>query len=218
MIMSRTKIIAALALGLGAAACSPTTNDLRAVNNPSLYSLHQPVVERTDFVFDVAAGPSGVSAADQARLDAWFRSIGLRYGDRIAIDAAHGYDYPAARNDVAAVAARYGLLLSHGAPVTGGAVPPGSLRVVTSRAMASVPSCPIWADTGAGSRTTTSSNYGCATNSNVAAMVANPNDLVLGQGGSVSGSATTATRAIRTYREVQPTGRDGLPATSTTDN
>ena len=47
-------------------------------------------------------------------------------------------------------------------------------------------------------------------------MIANPEDLILGQDASTSGSATTATRAIRTYRERQPTGRQGLPAASTT--
>ena len=62
----------------------------------------------------------------------------------------------------------------------------------------------------------TSPNFGCATNSNLAAMIANPEDLVLGADGSGNGSATTASRAIRTYRTRQPTGNQPLPSTTTT--
>jgi pilus assembly protein CpaD len=216
--MSATKSFAAIAaLGLGLAGCaSPPTGGLTAASNPSFYSVHQPVVQRTDFVFDVATDGNGVPASEQARLDAWFQSIDLRYGDSVAVDEAHGYESDGARTDVAAVAGRYGLLLSEGTPVTTGAVAPGTIRVVASRATASVPGCPDWGGTEIHAMGTTSSNYGCATNSNLAAMVANPNDLVEGQDGSVTRSAGTATRAIRGYREGQPTGRQGLPAASTT--
>ncbi len=216
--MSPTKTFAAIAaLGLGLAGCaSPPTGGLTAASNPSVYSVHQPVVQRTDFVFDVATDANGVPATEQARLDAWFQSIDLRYGDTVAVDEAPGYESAAARSDVAAVAGRYGLLLSDGTPITGGAIAPGTVRVIASRATASVPGCPNWGGTEIHAMGTTSPNYGCATNSNLAAMVANPNDLIEGQDGSVTRSAGTATRAIRGYREGQPTGRQGLPRTSTT--
>ena len=111
--MFRTKTFAAAALGLAAAGCAaPQPGQLEALNNPSLYSVHQPVVQRTDFVFDVTTDPNGVSAAEQARLDAWFQSIGLSYGDTLTLDEPAGYASPAARADVASVAGRYGLLLS----------------------------------------------------------------------------------------------------------
>lgn len=215
--MSRIKILATAAmLGLAAGACAPTTGQLTPANNPSLYSLHQPVVERTDYVFDVATSGRGLSAAEQARLDAWFASIDLGYGDRLSIDEARGYEDAAARRDIAQVAARYGLLLNEGAPVTNGAIQPGTVRVVASRASAHVPGCPIWNSDNIAPVNNTSPNYGCATNSNLAAMVADPNDLVLGRDGDVAGSANTATRAIRTYRQRQPTGQGELPASSTT--
>src|SRR3546814_5842740 len=56
----------------------------------------------------------------------------------------------------------------------------------------------------------TSSNYGCAVNSNLAAMVANPQDLVLGQPGAVSRAPTEATKAIKTYQDKANTGAGGL--------
>jgi pilus assembly protein CpaD len=215
-IMSRTKTFAALvALGIGATACAPAPQHLEAANNPSLYSVHQPVVERTDFVFDVATTASGVSATELARLDAWFASIDLGYGDQVTIDEAPGYQSAAVRRDVSGVAARYGLLLAQAdAPITAGTVQPGSVRVVASRAVASVPGCPNWAKAEIAATGNTSSNYGCATNSNLAAMIANPTDLVEGQRGPVTAGA--ATRAIRSYREVQPTGQQGLQQTNTT--
>ncbi len=217
--MSRTTTFAAAALlGLGATACAPTTGPLSATNNPTIYSVHQPVVQRTDFVLDVATAGNGVPAAELDRIDGWFQSIGLRYGDTIAIDQGTGYPAPGARADVARVAARYGLLLADGAPVTTGPVPTGSIRIVTSRATASVPDCPNWDVEGNGilSPQGTSSNFGCAINSNLAAMIANPDDLVAGRDATANGTGRTASRAIRVYREGQPTGTQGLQQTSTT--
>ena len=215
--MSRTITFAAVsALSLGVAGCQSAPEHLTAVNNPSLYSVHQPVVQRTDFVFDVATNGNGVSPSELARLDSWFNSIDLRYGDQVTIDEASGYQSDAARRDVAAVAARYGLLLVSGsAPVTAGAVQAGSVRIVASRATASVPDCPNWAPAEIAASGNTSSNYGCATNANLAAMIADPTDLVRGQDGVNSGAAT-ATRAIRSYRQATPTGQGGLQQSSTT--
>ena len=215
--MSRTRTIAAIvAIGIGAAACETAPTHLSVNANPSVYSVHQPVVQRTDYVFDVATSGDGVDAAELARLDAWLRSIEARYGDTITIDEGYGYGAPGARAAVAGVAARYGLVIENGPPITPGAVPPGTVRVVASRATASVPGCPVYTTSDPLPTSYTTSNYGCATNSNLAAMVANPNDLVQGQDGGVDRSASTATRAIGTYREVQPTGRQGLQQVNTT--
>jgi pilus assembly protein CpaD len=59
------------------------------------------------------------------------------------------------------------------------------------------------------------SNYGCAVNANLAAMVANPEDLVHGREGSGVGDARTATKAVETYRNATPTGTQGLKDIST---
>ena len=215
--MSRISTAAAVAaLALAASACAPAGQPLSAANNPSLYSVHQPVVQRTDFVLDLATSGDGLPESERQRLAGWFDSIGAGYGDRISVDEPYGYASPGARADVASVAADYGLLLSDGAPVLHGAVQPGAIRVIASRATARVPGCPLWSSPEAEPSTTTSSNYGCSVNSNIAAMVANPDDLVLGQDGTTRGSATTATRAIRTYRERPPTGGQPLPSTTPT--
>jgi pilus assembly protein CpaD len=182
----------------------------RSDANRSLDSLNQPVVQRTDYMFDVATGSDGVSAGERARLDEWFASLGLGYADRVFIDDSGAGDK--ARRDIARIAADYGLLVSDGAPITAGPVQPGTARVIVSRSTASVPGCPHYRALEGPSAT--SSNYGCAVNSNLAAMVADPSDLVLGQAGSGT-DARTASKAIKVYREAEPTGKKGLPEVTT---
>lgn len=216
--MSRIPTFAAVvALGLGATACAPNRGELTVANNPSLYSMHQPVVQRTDFVIDLQVSGDSVAPSELQRLDAWLQSIDAGYADRISVDEAPGYESPAARGDIAGVAARYGLLLSEGAPVLNGTVDPGSIRVIASRATAHVPGCPDWAENGSMPTTNTSSNFGCATNANLAAMIANPQDLIVGQDASTANSGATAGRAIGVYRTRQPTGTQPLPSTTTSN-
>ena len=210
----KTSIAALLAFGVAFSASPAGAEPARGPINRGLDSINQPVVERTDFVFDLPDQYSGLSTGDQARLHAWFNSLGLGYGDRVWVDGPDGSDQT--RQDIARIAADYGLLLRDGAPVTTGAVQPGSVRVVVSRSAASVPGCPHWS--GRGGTNSTSPNYGCAVNSNFAAMVADPSDLVLGQAGSANGDSNTGNKAIKVYRETPPTGTKGLTQTQSGGN
>ena len=216
--MSRPIILAAVsALGLALAGCAAQPRTLSPSNNYGLYSLHQPVVEHTNFVFDVASQNDGVPPAEQARLGAWFDSIGLAYGDHVTLDEAQGYQSAAARRDIAKVAAEHGLLVAEdGAPMTEGSVAPGYVRIVAGRSTASVPGCPSWTDPGIDSPVRTGTNYGCAMNANLAAMIANPDDLIRGRDAGGHGAAIVAGRAVRVYRESRPSGQQPLPANSTT--
>lgn len=207
---------ALITLGLATAGCMSDFKNTppEMISNRSLYSENQPVVERTNYVIDLNTAAGGLPASELGRLADWFDSLQLRYGDSISIDDPYGSG--AVRDDVASVAGRYGLLISEGTPVTAGTVQPGSVRVVMSRATASVPGCPNWRQRElSGAPISTESNYGCATNSNLAAMIANPNDLVLGQEGSGVGDAATASKAIKVYRDTEPTGAKGLEETTT---
>jgi pilus assembly protein CpaD len=205
-IMARTTLT--LLAVTGALLVSPAAEARRERHGPErgMDSLNQPVVRRTDYVMDLTDASGGVPAAEKARLRSWFDSLGVGYGDSVFVEEAYGSGPGTA--DVATVAAEYGLLLSEGAPVTAGSVQPGIVRVVVSRSTASVPGCPNGGTFSGPS--TVSTNYGCAVNSNLAAMVANPSDLVLGQAGSGTGDAATASKAIRVYREAPPTGTKGL--------
>jgi pilus assembly protein CpaD len=203
--MVRSKsLVAAIALGATLSACNGGGQTVESASNRTLDSVNQPVVERSDFAFDVAGGDAGLSASERARLRAWFQTVGLGYGDRVYVDEPN---LTRSRADIARVAAEFGLLLSDGAPVTAGSIAPGSARVVVARSEASVPGCPDWRPH---ATSATASNYGCSVNSNLAAMIADPSDLVLGQTGSGSGDAATASKAIKVYRDTAPTGTKGL--------
>jgi pilus assembly protein CpaD len=51
------------------------------------------------------------------------------------------------------------------------------------------------------SQNRTMSNFGCAANANIAAMVANPQDLVHGREGPAAIDAATGAKAIAMYRD-----------------
>jgi pilus assembly protein CpaD len=193
----------ALSLGLVLAGCGgmPT--------NRSLYSVHQPVVERVNYTLDVSTGAGGLSHPEQRRLAGWFEAMDLRYGDRVSIDDP--LDSPATRAMVEALASRHGILLSDNAPQTPGYVQAGAARIVITRSRAYVPGCPDWsANSDVNLLNATGSNYGCATNSNLASMVADPEHLIKGAQGTGSTVVMSSTKAIDTYREAKPTGAQGL--------
>lgn len=216
--MSRLIRIAAVsAIGLAMAGCAGQQQPrvLTAASNYSVYSVHQPTVEHTNYVLDLRVDGDRVSEAELNRLGAWLHSIDARYGDRITIDQPRGYASAGARGDVGRVASDFGLLLAdQSAPVTEGEIAPGTIRIVASRASAHVEGCPAYTNPGIDSPVRTDSNYGCATNSNLAAMIANPDDLVHGQVGTGTESAQVAGRAVGSYRSRVPTGSQPLPAVS----
>lgn len=209
--MRRVHIAATFLIASSLAGCaSGPSGPVTARNNPSLYSVHQPVVARNDFMLDLDASGDSLSVAESARLAAWLETIELQYGDRLYVDEPRDYPAAGARAGVASLVGEYGMLLQPGAaPVVQGAIAPGTIRVVVSRASASVPTCPDWGEDQVAPTVRTSSNYGCATNSNLAAMIADPNDLVVGREGNVDRSSQTANRAVRVYRDRAQTGASG---------
>ena len=202
-----------LALATTLAGCAGAAN-----SNRSLESVHQPVVRNDIYQFDVAAAGGDLAPSEQGRLQGWLDAMNVRYGDRIAIEDPSAYGSIGAKETIREMVERRGLLLSGDVPVTTGAVAPGYVRVIVTRASASVPSCPNWSSRSAiNVNNATSANYGCATNSNLAAMVADPNDLIKGTS-ERDNDPTTATRAIKTYRDKPPTGAGDLRGQATSNN
>lgn len=201
-----------LALSASLAGCTGT-----AYSNRSLDSVHQPVVRNAIHQFDVAASSGELAPSEQSRLQGWFDAMGVRYGDRISIEDPSVYGATSAQATVRSMVARRGLLVSDVVPVTTGAVPQGHLRVIITRASAFVPGCPDWSSKSSiNTANATSANYGCATNSNLAAMVADPNDLIKGAR-SDGNDPSMATRAIKTFREKPPTGAGELRGEKTSE-
>ncbi len=184
----------AIALGLAVAGCGGIPS------NRMLESVHQPVVERANYTLDVTTGPGGISEPEQRRLAGWFDAMGLRYGDRIAIDDP--LRSSVTRTAVETMVGRYGLLLSSEVPITPGYVNAGSARVVITRSKAKVPNCPDWsAQSDANPKNALSSNYGCATNGNIAAMVANPEHLLKGEAGKGNTVVLTSNKVLNSFLE-----------------
>lgn len=199
----------ALSLGLALSACNTAGTEF----NRSLDSVKQPVVEQQTYALDVAATSGGLPVPEQRRLADWFESMNLGYGDRIGIDDAMAS--AAVHSDVAKIAGRYGLLVGDGAPVTQGYVDPGKVRVVVTRSHAYVPGCPDWSEHVAEyGNNSTAPGFGCAINGNLAAMVADPQQLLHGAAGTGDTVIMSSTKAIETYREAKPTGASGLPQVS----
>ena len=185
-----TSIGLPLAFGLAACGGMPA--------NRSVYSVHQPVVERSSMALDVTTSADGLPMVEQRRVAAWFETMNLDYGDRVSVEAPGSSED--VRAAVAQLAGRYGIMLSDGSPVSAGTIAPGQARIVITRSRASVPGCPDWsASSDATLSNGLSSNYGCAINSNLAAMVANPDDLIKGQKGSPDTYIDTSKATIDAY-------------------
>jgi pilus assembly protein CpaD len=206
----RSKVII-IALASSLAAChTPELAD------KGVASVNVPVVTTADYVFEAAAPDGALAPGEGERLSGWFQGLGLGYGDSIYVDGAYA---DAARGQVAAIAGQYGMAVSPGAPVTTGAVPGGSVRVVVSRRRAEVPFCPNWSlPSQPNYDNRNMSNFGCGVNSNIAAMVANPEDLVHGRDSGGTEDPRTAARAVILYRSTAPTGSKPLEGTSTKGN
>jgi pilus assembly protein CpaD len=207
----RSKLLV-IALSSAVAAC--TAPEQQA--DRGVASVNIPVVTRADYVFDASAPGGALAPGEAERLDGWFRGLDLGYGDTVYVD---GGDGPAARGQVARVAGGYGMLVSAGAPVNPGVVPADTVRVVVSRNRAVVPNCPNWSRPSAPDPENHSmSNYGCSVNSNIAAMVANPEDLIHGREGNGVGDTLTAAKAVQFYRATPPSGAKGLQSVSPKGN
>ena len=197
-----------LLIAFGSALAGCQTTDKTDVPAAGLPPVNVPVVTSADYVFDAAAPGGALAPGDVERLNGWFQGLGLGYGDSVYVDGAYA---PAAHTQVASIAGRYGMMVSAGAPVTAGIVQQGSVRIVVARRRASVPGCPNWRQASQPDWNNKSMpNFGCGVNSNMAAMVADPEDLLHGREGASVTDTRTATRAVELYRSTPPTGSKGL--------
>src|SRR3546814_4410144 len=109
--MSKRSLTLALALpALLVAGCGGTVNR-------GLESVHQPVVSRADYAFDLSTANGHLAPGEAQRPDGWLASLNVGYGDNVGIDDPSPYATPA-RGEVAPQVARYGLLLAVTPPIT----------------------------------------------------------------------------------------------------
>jgi pilus assembly protein CpaD len=212
IVMNRKPAILLVAVLLAGCGHTPYDQPARGVE-----AVNVPVVTRADYVFDAAAPGGTLLPSEAARLNGWFQGLSLRYGDTIYVDGPYT---DGARSEVASIAGNFGMLVHPGAPITQGQVPTGIVRVIVSRNHASVPDCPDWSRSGnpnyAGG---THPNFGCAINSNLATMIANPEDFIHGrEGNGLHGPSADSGTASATLGNALSSSSDGGQATSSKGN
>ena len=194
--MMKTIFLIAAAIGLSVAGCSAMGA------NTSLYSANQPVVTRTTYAIDINSdGPNGISAPEKTRLAEWLNALNVGYGDRVSVDFGDGQANAPTQQVIKQMAADFGIFVAESAPVTAGQIAQGTVRVVLIRSSASVPNCPNWSKTtDVNYNLANHPNYGCALNSNIAAMIADPEDLVRGNASNAL-DKSAGSQAIKKYRQ-----------------
>jgi pilus assembly protein CpaD len=181
-------------------------------DNATIYSANQPVVKRSNYAIDVNVDNyQGLAPAETQRVSEWFDALKLGFGDKIAADYGDAGKNFAVQKALVDLAAQHGMQVVETAPVTAGNIPYGTARIVVTRSEASVPNCPNWTkSTESNYNSSNHPNYGCATNSNLAAMVADPEDLVRGRESTIrndNGAGRYLGRAQGTASEAaSPTG------------
>lgn len=209
-----------LALSLVTALAVPMSAAAKAPTNRGMQSVHQPVVSYMTFVYDVQeSGEGKLSQAEHSRLSGWLDSIAVGYGDHLALATDGVYIAPALRESIADILGHRGMLVEEDASAAAGRAPNGYVRLILRRATASVPGCPDWSSKAESNMSDgVSTNFGCGVNSNLAAMIANPEDLVRGQTANSDLRTATSNLAIKTYREKIPTGSGELKTPSAGGN
>ncbi|MEO1310614.1 MAG: CpaD family pilus assembly protein [Pseudomonadota bacterium] len=222
----RNRLIFLLAAGVAATACTPRFNT--SADTIEVERLHPIGVDKTIYDLVIAPGPAefDLTLNDAARVDALVNAYRARGTGPITITAPQGSaNARAATRIVADVRDRM-----HGA-----GLPWSVVRGASYRADAASDAAPIYisfasyvataSECGAWSRDESLSysnlnpaNFGCASQSNLAAMVENPGDLITPRGVE-PGDTGRRNTVLTGYREgeVTSTTRDPQTITGTND-
>lgn len=157
-------------------------------------------------------GSDRLSQEERRRLTAFMRRQAAGYGDRITVTTAADPTHPdsqrlaSRRGDaVAAYLDRLGIRATVRAKPDPDPGPRDAVTVVIGRYVVIPPACPDWTKRADGDPgNTQSSNFGCATATNLGLMVADPADLLVGRRAPVS-DGERAARAIDRYRRGEET-------------
>jgi pilus assembly protein CpaD len=204
----RTPLAFALATALLLGACAPVTGYTEA-EAPKRLTLDTSTT-RVDVGF--APGSSQLGAAEAARLHNLAATGGVGPADRVTVAAA-GTSY-LARQRTASIAA---VLLQHGIVIEDGQLadlPPNHALIEVNRTLVTLPPCPNWSKpSGFDYGNAPSSNFACATETNLGLMVANPSDLASGRpsSGAAGQPAASAMHRYLTDKVELPTANSALP-------
>jgi pilus assembly protein CpaD len=121
----------------------------------------------------------GVEGRQQTDLDAFLASSEARAGDPTYIESDGSHLGEARAANLAEQLSGRGFATQ---VIRDKTTPAHEIRVVLERYVVTTPVCPDWSHVSwANFKNETSSNFGCATSDNLAAMVADPRDLAVGR-------------------------------------
>lgn len=134
------------------------------------------------------ADPEGLAV-----LDLFLRRLDVGYGDRLIVFGAGEH----ARRDLAAGLDRLG----HNVIIDRQQAENTPLTVRLERLAVTPPNCGDWTHSPQPDHSNLPPrNFGCAMQSNLARMIADPNDLLEGRGGTIAGNSQRDVAGIRAYR------------------
>jgi pilus assembly protein CpaD len=209
------RLIVPLVLALAVAGCAMQQATPEMPVSDTTKSLHVERV-RVQLATAFAPGQSNLSVDETERLETFLDQAGLRPNDKVYVAASGSDPLSTARlHRLSALLSERGLGFEEVAPPPAG-VRPNHLLLMVDRYVVTAPPCPNWSDSPATPHTNVpDSDFGCATLSNLALMVANPRDLLVGRTLGPA-DADHATGAIERYRSdrVKPLlggGSEGAP-------
>jgi len=170
-------------------------------------------VETSHLSYTVAFAPGAASLgpAETAKLARFVAQGGVQSTDRLVLETAASDGLAEKRrNSVTLALRRQGV----GMAVTPAAHPGvGRDRLVLAveRAVATLPDCPNWSKPPIDYSAQVSSNFGCATVTNLGLMVADPADLVASRG-TQPGDGATVVGAVQSYQKTQGRGSPEAPS------
>ncbi|MCH8859019.1 MAG: CpaD family pilus assembly protein [Proteobacteria bacterium] len=205
--MSNSTIYRASAIFLALLACACTTPSWKSVGPGEHYALRFPItVSPTMRTLRVPFGGygAGVDANNSVQLQGFIREYMDQGVGAISVSAPEGWEEPArdyAEELVAMGVPRTRIMIgTDPAPRVG-----AEILVSFVRYVAESPKCGDWsANLGQTSSNAPAPNFGCATQHNIAAMVADPRDLVA-PGRLGPNDVTRRVAIIDKYREGTPT-------------
>jgi pilus assembly protein CpaD len=202
---NRSLLVLALALFVGACAPATTYTDAEAPKRLKLDSA------TTQVELHFAPGTASLSPADAAHLRQLAATGGIGPSDRVTVAAAGPPHLAEERvGSVSTLLLHYGVV-AIAEPVD---VPPNRAVVEVTRTLVTLPPCPNWSKTsGMDYGNQPSSNFGCATATNLGMMIANPTDLASGLpvGASDGHPASAAVNRYVNDKVELPSANTALP-------
>jgi pilus assembly protein CpaD len=187
---------------LALSGCSQAMMDGKAVNVSTNIEPKHNIVTATKLDYDIqfAAGSKTLSAAEERSLAAFVRDSAVDGEDDVTIGLSMGDSASLAAARQASVLAALKRLHIAALPASDPASGPNAVKLSVARYVVTPPSCPDWSKPEADEPSNQpASNYGCATETSLALMVANPRDLAHGTPGGPADAEALA-RGIVTYR------------------